>query len=124
MKIYIAHSREYNYQAELYAPIRQDATLPQADIILPHEEGYDIQQDRDFYRQLDLIIAEVSYPAIGLGIELGWAKDDNVPVVCVYQPQAKVSGSLRAVTGSFCEYHNADELIKIIQDQIAHVRSC
>lgn len=123
MKIYIAHSREFDYETELYQPIRQATNLLQSEIILPHELGYDNHQDRGFYRTLDLIIAEVSHPATGLGIELGWAYDDKTPTICIYKTGAKVSGSLRAITGQFYEYDNDNELIKIIEEQILRVRT-
>lgn len=123
MKIYIAHSREFDYESELYRPIRQAATLSQSAIILPHEPGYNNHHDRDFYKTLDLIIAEVSYPATGLGIELGWAYDDKIPIVCVYKAGAKVSGALRAVANQFYEYSNDAELIGIIEEQISHDRA-
>lgn len=123
MKIYIAHSREFDYESELYRPIRQAATLSQSAIILPHEPGYNNHHDRDFYKTLDLIIAEVSYPTTGLGIELGWAYDDKIPIICIYKAGAKVSDALRAVTDQFYEYSNNNELIKIIEAQISHDRA-
>lgn len=119
MKIYIAHSREFDYEKELYWSIRASKKLPQADIILPHEPGYDNQQDRDFYRHLDLIIAEVSYPATGLGIELGWAADDHTPIACIYRAGRKYSGSLHAVTDHFYEYNSNEELQAAIEHIIA-----
>ncbi len=115
MKIYIAHSREFDYEKELYWPIRASKKLPQVDIILPHEPGYDNRQDRDFYRHLDLIIAEVSYSATGLGIELGWAADDHTPIVCIYQEGRKYSSSLHAITDQFYEYASNEELQATIE---------
>lgn len=114
--IYIAHSREFDFENQLYLPIRAAKDLPQSNIILPHEPGHDPNHGRAFYSELDLIIAEVSYPATGLGIELGWASDDNIPIVCVYQSGKKYSGSLHAVTDQFYEYRDTDELISIIKD--------
>lgn len=115
MKIYIAHSREFDYENELYQPIRSAKQLPQSGIILPHENDKTPAHGRDFYKQLDLVIAEVSYPATGLGIELGWVFDDSIPIVCIYQSGKRYSGSLHAVTSQFHEYHNPDELVSIIE---------
>lgn len=114
--IYIAHSREFDYENELYQPIRSAKQLPQKDIILPHESTNNSNHDRTFYNNLELLIAEVSYPATGLGIELGWASDSKVPIVCLYQSGKRYSGSLHAVTDQFYEYHNAQELIQIIEN--------
>lgn len=112
--IYIAHSREFDFENQLYAPVRASKNLPQSSIVLPHEPGHDPNHGRQFYANLDLLIAEVSYPATGLGIELGWASDDNVPIVCLCQSGKKYSGSLRAVTDRFYEYHDLDEIVSII----------
>lgn len=114
MKIYIAHSRSYNYEEELYQPIRQSELLRNFEIILPHEISQESNNSRDFYSNLDLIIAEVSYPTTGLGIELGWAFDSNVPIVCISRSGVKVSGSLHTVTDQFYEYENEADLISII----------
>ncbi len=120
MKIYIAHSRAFDYQAKLYAPIRNAANLPQADIILPHEFSEKSNNTRESYASLDLMIAEVSYPATGLGIELGWAYDSNVPIVCISQKGARVSGSLQAVTKQFYEYNDGDDLVRVVGEIISH----
>jgi len=113
--VYIAHSREFDFENQLYLPIRSVGQLPQSQIILPHEPSHGPNHGRDFYTHLDLVIAEVSYPATGLGLELGWAYDSNVPIVCLYQSGKKYSGSLHAVTDRFYEYHDSDELVSIIK---------
>ncbi len=114
MKIYIAHSRDFDYEQLLYAPIRSQAKLPQDDIILPHEPGYDNHHTREFYAQLNLIIAEVSYSATGLGIELGWAFDSHVSIICLYRQGTKPSESLRAVTDQFYEYATPEQMVDLI----------
>lgn len=115
MKVYIAHSRSYDYQRELYDPIRQHINPPDTEIILPHEPGYDSRHTREFYQSLDLVIAEVSYPATGLGIELGWAYDSHVPIVCIYQDGRHLSRSLKAVTTEFYSYRNQSDFIELIK---------
>ena len=116
MKIYIAHSREFDYKNELYNPIRKEAKLKDYEIILPHENDNDLSNNRDFYKNIDMIIAECSYLSIGLGIELGWAYDDNTPIYCIYKQGAKISSSVYAVTNNVYEYKDIDEMIRIIEN--------
>lgn len=120
MKIYIGHSRGFDFEQELYLPIRNATELPQQDIVFPHEAQQDLKNPRDFYQNIDLFIAEVSYPATGLGIELGWAYDSKVPIVCIHKTGQKISGSLRAVTNDFYNYNDGKDLVdvvsKIIED--------
>lgn len=118
MKIYFGHSRNLDYEKEYYQPIRSNEDLSQYNIILPHEHTSSSSNTREFYRNLDLFIADVTYPATGLGIELGWAKDDGVPIVFIYHSGSKVSGSLRAISDQFFEYNSQDQFIKVIHDII------
>lgn len=118
MKIYVAHSRNYDYQNELYLPIRNCQALDQTEIILPHEVENSPSNTREFYKSLDLMIAEVSYPATGQGIELGWAYDDQTPIVCLAKQDAKVAGSIFAVTDQVYRYSNSEELLQLIQQKI------
>jgi hypothetical protein len=45
--------------------------------------------DRDLLRQSNLVIAEVTYPSIGMGIELEIASSMGIPVIMCYQRAAK-----------------------------------
>ena len=118
MRIYIAHSREFDFKNELYVPIRTDEGLKEHEIIFPHEISDVSSNTRDIYKDIDLIIAECSYPSTGLGIELGWAFDDNTPVYCIHKKGTKVSGSIYAITQNIFEYKDIDEMLKIIEDII------
>ena len=115
MKIYIAHSKSFDYQNELYTPIRNDEALNEHEVILPHEISSTSSNTRDFYKDIDLLIAECSYPATGLGIELGWAFDDNIKIYCIYKKGTKVSGSIYSITKNVFEYKDIDEMLKTIE---------
>ncbi len=113
MKIYFGHSKELDFKKKLYKPIRNSSLNSLYDIIFPHEI-YEKSTDfvsRDVIRTCDLMIAEVSYKAIGLGIEIGWADLFKCPILCVYKKGIKISGSLIVVTDNFIEYDNSEDLI-------------
>ena len=114
MKIYIGHSRGFDFENELYKPIRDSDKLREFEIILPHENGAAGQNAREFYSDIDIFIAEISYPATGLGIELGWASDSNVPIFCISKTGTKTSSSLQTVSQNFREYNSEDELTDAI----------
>lgn len=121
MKIYIGHSKDINYVEELYKPIREFELNNNHTFILPHEVSASSNNSRAFYSEFDLFIAEVSMPATGLGIELGWAYDSNIPIVCISKKGKKISSALRAVTNNFFEYETSEELkdlLKIIIKEI------
>lgn len=118
MKIYIAHSREFDYINELYIPIRNDKNLNENTIFLPHESKSSSNNNRNFYKDIDLLIAECSYPSTGLGIELGWAFDDNIPIYCIYKKDKKFSYSINAVTNDIYEYEDINSMLKLIENII------
>ena len=120
MVIYIAHSKAYDYKKELYHPIRNSIALKEYEIILPHEFSDSSSNSRDFYRGIDLIIAECSYAATGEGIELGWGFDDKTPIYAIHKRSAKISGSVYAVTNkeNINSYDNSEEMVRLIQEII------
>jgi hypothetical protein len=112
MKIYVAHSRSFDFKKELYEPIRQSSLNDEHTFVLPHETSDEPFNSKDYLKnKADLMIAEVSESATGLGIELGWADIYEVPIICIYRKGSKVSDSLKVVLKNFVEYSNSKELI-------------
>lgn len=91
MKIYISHSTQYDYINKIYKPIK-DSNLSQENIFfLPHEDKNKIPNTKDIILDYDLVIAEVSLPSTGQGIELGWANYAKIPILCMHEKRAKAS---------------------------------
>ncbi len=118
MKIYIAHSRKINYLDDLYRPIKESNLYKEHDIILPHDKSKSSNNTRDFYRKIDLVIAEVSEAATGLGIELGWLWEDRKKIYCIHRIDKKISGSIKTITDNIISYSSIDEMMNIINDII------
>ena len=110
MKIYIAHSREFDFIDELYKPIRASKLNAEYTFILPHEEKTD-KNNKVELEESHLIIAEVSFPSTGLGIELGWASIKNIPIICISREGCKISSSLNYVTKDFVTYFDPTDMI-------------
>ncbi len=121
MKIYFEHSKDFDYVKEYYKPIEENEKLQKETLIFPHKDNINNRHERDFYTNLDLFIAEVSYRATGLGIELGWASDDNIPIYCFYKKGTKPSYSLRSVTNHIIEYNTLKELSKKIEKIVTKI---
>lgn len=116
MKIYFCHSRDFDYKNDLYRPIRESVLNTQREIIFPHEDDFSTIKTKDVIKTCDVVFAEVSFPATGLGIELGWADTYAVPIVCFNKIGVKVSGSLKFITTNFIEYSSANDLVKNIEN--------
>jgi len=70
MKIYFGHSKNFDFKKELYELIRKSELNKQHKIIFPHETE-EFVNSKNIIKDCDLMIAEVTYPATSLGIELG-----------------------------------------------------
>lgn len=116
MKIYVAHSSNFDFKTELYAPLRNSDLNKKHEITLPHEDSSEQFDSKNYFKDCDLVIAEVTYPSTGMGIELGWADYNNVKVICIYKYDAKVSGALKAITNDFIEYYDSVDLVNKLQE--------
>jgi hypothetical protein len=115
MKIYVIHHRESNYETELYNPIKNSDLYNNNQIIFPHDTKEQINSKEIIKNICDVLIAEVSKPATGMGIELGWADVYKKPIICIYRKGSKIANSLKYITDKFIEYENSDEMIEGIK---------
>ncbi len=124
MQIYISHASGFAYQAELYQPLLNSDLAQQHDIVMPHltsEEPYLLTKGE--LQKFDLVIAEVSYPSTGQGIELGWFSWLKIPIVCVFKTTSKYSPALKTVCSEFVAYSTSTELVGAIQKSIGSLAS-
>jgi len=77
---------------------------------LPHEKQF--LNIKSVIEESDLVIVEATYPSTGQGIELVWAYEAKIPIICVYKITTKISDSLRIVTDKFTEYENTEDLLR------------
>ena len=121
MRIYIAHSSQFPYQQALYAPI-QTHLAKEHIFTLPHAEGTDTGNSKEIIEKCDLVIAEVSYPSTGMGIELGWAHAAGIPIVCIHRSDATPSSGLKHIASSNTPYKDAAELVERIRNAAANAQ--
>ena len=120
MKVYVTHSRSFDYKTKLYVPIRQSLLNKRHDFILPHEFSEEPFDSRPLIlgKSLGLVIAEVSIKSTPQGIELGWANSVDTPIAFFYEPNANPSNALRKVSDFFVEYSEDTELLSGIEKAI------
>jgi hypothetical protein len=111
MQIYVTHASGFDFQHELYQPLRASRLNEDHTIVLPHENSAEQFNSKEYLPTCDYVIAEVSYPSVGQGIELGWADVYQVPIVCIYKRGSKISGALKVVSSDFIEYENETDMI-------------
>ncbi|MDN5274711.1 MAG: hypothetical protein JWP06_612 [Candidatus Saccharibacteria bacterium] len=119
MNIYISHSGNYDYENELYKPIKESELAAIHHFFLPHEpENIDVDA-KDQLKRTDILVAEASYPSTGQGIEMGQANVAGVPIVCFYKTGAETSGSLRFVTNELIEYKDTKDFLAKLSARLA-----
>ena len=118
MKIYVAHSSSFDYKNELYKPLRSSNLNEIHEITLPHEDSSAQFNSKEYLKECDLVLAEVSYPSVGQGIELGWANLYEVPIVCFYKEGSKYSGALNVVSKHFIEYSDGANLVEKLNEYL------
>lgn len=111
MKIYVSHSRNFDYINELYKPLKE-AKLP-VEFVFPHEQNLEKFNSKELFesRGCNYVLAEVSYPSTGQGIELGWADIFGVPVLCFYKTGSFPAKSLGVLTNKIMEYGDELDLV-------------
>lgn len=117
MNIYFPHSKQLGYE-EFYSALRTSKILSKHILILPYEKSVSPENSKDVIQKADLIIAEVSYPGTGLGIELGWADALQKKVICFFEYGRHTAGSLKYVSDSIISYDNYTDLIKKLEKLI------
>lgn len=119
MKIYLSHAKRYDFIGELYDPIKSSDLVKSYQFIFPHENDQVIDCEKIFRnKECDLVIAEVSIPATGQGIELGYAEILEIPIICIYKKGSEVASSLKWISNKFIEYTDANDLINKLKKEL------
>lgn len=110
MNVFVCHSTAFDFKSELYEPLKSGLSGSH-NLVLPHEAGADYNS-KETITTCDFVIAEVSLPSTGQGIELGWADAAGIPIICIHKAGSTPSSALHHVTLDVMQYSNYDELIE------------
>jgi hypothetical protein len=124
MKIYVAHSTQGNYHEDLYIPLKTSSMSTDHTFILPHENSATQYNSKELFKkhECSLVIAEVSYPTTGEGIELGWADIYQIPIICIYKEGTRPSGALKVISNTFLQYSDSNDMIAQLKSYIEKTR--
>ncbi len=118
MKLYISHSSGFDYTTELYEPLKI-SFAKEHELVFPHDTDKNGINTRDVIPRCDLMLAEVSYPSTGQGIEIGWADASNVSIICFYRSGTKPSSAVRFISSRVFEYSSSEDLVEKLRTIIA-----
>lgn len=115
IKVYVGHSRQFPYVEELYQPIRNSVLNKKYEFILPHETSQMPYSSLEKVRSFQAMVAEVSSPSTGLGIEMGWFHSMNVPILCLQKEGGKLSQSVQVIATKYEFYKDTADMLRIIE---------
>jgi hypothetical protein len=108
--IYIAHSTKIDYKSQLYLPLRESKLNNKFNIIFPHESN-NFVNSKDIIKNCKIVIAEVSEPSVGVGIELGWADSFDIKIIGLCKDKTKPSNSIMEIATEIITYCNKEDMI-------------
>jgi nucleoside 2-deoxyribosyltransferase len=118
MKVVLTHSSNLPWKEELYSALKGSLINAEHEILFPQEKGAREQITKEHIKKSDIVLAEVSYPSTGQGIELGWADALGIPTFCFYKEGSNISSSLQYITDVFVEYSTMEDMTKKVASQL------
>ncbi len=120
MNIFISHPSSSSFLKELYEPLKNCPLIQEHSFYFPYDLGYE-KATRAVVEQQDLLVAEVSLPSTGQGIELGWATAKGIPVACFYKKGSTPSGALPYITQDIFAYTDTADFVTQLTHYLTHL---
>ncbi|AJD93485.1 hypothetical protein JMA_41680 (plasmid) [Jeotgalibacillus malaysiensis] len=118
MNIYVGHSKQMNYKEELYPVLKKIGDEMGVRFILPHDESLELYPSKEVLPTCDYMLADISLPALGLGIEIGWANMMDIPVFFIHKSDSELSHSVKAVSQNIRQYDSIDDLESVVREWV------
>ena len=121
--IYFAHSSALDYKKEYYYPILESDLQNKYQLIFPHEKSEEPFSSKELFLsdQCDLVVAEVSYPSTGSGIELGWADTYEIPIILLAREDSVFSGLLNEFGVAFIKYKDRSDMVLRLGKELSNL---
>ena len=116
LNIYIIHSTKFDYNNYLFKRLLASKVCLAHNLVLPMTKENQAKYTKDLMNEADLIIAEVSHPSFGLGLELKWLQKFDKPKLFISLDN-QVPKKYKKLVSNFTET-NETNYIKTIEDFI------
>lgn len=83
------------------------ARIKSVSFVFPHAKK--AVNSKNIIKGCSMLVADVSKPSHGVGIEIGWADSFGVPIILIYKKGSKVSSSLKFISRNQIEYRNFED---------------
>jgi nucleoside 2-deoxyribosyltransferase len=78
--------------------------------------------DTNCVKSSDLVVADVSYPSTGLGIELGVAFENKIPVLLLASNNAKIASMLQGhptAVREMVRYERIEDMVGLVDEEMS-----
>lgn len=113
--IYIAHLKQSNYVEELYEPLKNSLLAKKFNFIFPNEDVDTTIDSREAIKSCKYMIAEVSQPSIKLGMDIEYARNNGVEVICIFKRGYNPASCLKQASKVFIQYEHSDDFVKKLE---------
>lgn len=120
-KIYLAHSSKYDFQSELYQPIKQSALMDDYDFVFLLDTPDFLPNTKELIKSYDAVVAEIGYPTTGAGIEIGWADAFGIPLIFIHKDDFKPAAYYYDMGENIISYVSSGDMIEKLQQVLKHL---
>lgn len=116
---------EHLWNPDLHAGLKLGIYPPGMEYLATEPGTY--EQDVEWIRSSDVVVAEVSVPSLGVGYEIAYAEARSIPIICLYrQSSAKRLSSMiagnKAVSTIYYKnfgdlYHQLADFLKTVEQE-------
>jgi 2'-deoxynucleoside 5'-phosphate N-hydrolase len=128
--ISVSFNKRKALDAEVTAIIRALREFSVSAFVFVDEYNFDPSQEREMMHQAltdigkcDLLIAETSHKAIGVGIEVGYAKAKKKPIIYLRNNNAEHSTTVSGISDFQVIYSNAHDLTTKLSEVLSCLKS-
>ena len=114
-KIYLAHSSKFDFKNELYKPIKDSNLGEKYDFIYLLDNPDFLPNTKNLIKSYSLVIAEISYPSTGAGIEIGWTDAFNIPIIFIHNELYNPPQYLKTMSPHILKYNNSNEIPLLLE---------
>jgi nucleoside 2-deoxyribosyltransferase len=124
----MSYSHRHDLASEIQAVVEGLSEYQIAPTVFVNEFTFDETQSREMMQtalrlmhDCDLLIAEVSYKAIGVGVEIGYAVAHHKPVIYLRKSSVEYSTTVGGVADIEIAYTSPDDLRRQLIDVLAQL---
>ena len=120
-QIYLAHSSNYDFQGGLYKPIKSSHLMSMYEFIFLLDKPDNLPNTKELVKSYSAVIAEMSYPSTGAGIEIGWADALRIPIIFIHNELYNPPPYLKTMSPHIIKYDKSTEIPLLLEPVLKRI---